>query len=311
MNEFAPRRLAPRRLAPTRLARRRARENRWSIRADDGRSSTDASPSAPIQGPGPIAAPGFDLTPVLQAKPATKLRANTASGPGQAVIQRVDSDDEEWEPSEEDQNQRIQDERDDMVPANKRKQFFPSGFYKETRPALMNRQGFTIGEDGKGELNMPDGSKMPMRRKKKNKKEWVEDRQFEKKEHQPDIDHETDVLLLQEHYDQAGLSDMSDDEDENFRSFLYNYPDNLSIKSKKVHKSKKTYRGNQDLSRFARGTKKFIKKARRDYKSNVSGRLAEKELKLGKHDRIEERIARAARERYRKKKKRGLKTTTN
>ncbi len=160
-----------------------------------------------------------------------------------------------------------------------REKFWPGGFVKnkeyDTRDRLMKRQNFKIDEHSPKKASMESGLTKDRFDMKKYKDRWVEDRSFEGDPHRPDIDHDIDVLALEQARNDAEISDLSTDEEQVFRSFVYNDEENLRILPKKDHKGekdskkkgKKTFRWGEIPDSLLKRAKNFWEASRARFKA--------------------------------------------
>ncbi|HKI04785.1 MAG TPA: DUF4157 domain-containing protein [Thermoanaerobaculia bacterium] len=143
------------------------------------------------------------------------------------TVQRM-KDDDEYIPEEE------KYDPDEYVRATKSRGL---SFYSETRKELTEEQTrngtLYSGKDGTG----------PMMKMKKYNNKLIEDRKYDKKPHQPSIDHVIDWLVLEKSmHAKIEEEDMSDAELEEFKKYTYSYKPNLQILSKGEDLKKKRYR---------------------------------------------------------------------
>ncbi len=200
----------------------------------------------------------------------------------QYVVQRVDSDDEGYEGDFEDEEMSIEEsdgetyepESDDGFidpdeifresgKSYRSSRSFYTGKERDTRKSLMERQTDSSGKlysgfDGKGEVIKLDGMGREIRKHKtkgaKNK--------------QPDIDHIIDFVAIDDEVDKYNESDMSSDETEEYKNFLYNDESNLEILSKNKHKGKKRYTRDTVTKTIRKKAKKMVKAKRADFKAS-------------------------------------------
>ncbi len=121
----------------------------------------------------------------------------------------------------------------------KRQKFFPYGFYSDTRENLMRAQNFhEHSESSDDEASMDDtmGGRFTLKKFKKN---WIENREFVGKKHQPIIDHKLDVEAYIQGYDEAFIYEgdpPSPTTEDSFKQYVYNDEENLRILPKRIDK---------------------------------------------------------------------------
>ncbi|WP_143032813.1 hypothetical protein [Tenacibaculum sp. MAR_2010_89] len=198
------------------------------------------------------------------------------------IVQRVDSDDEGYEGGSEDEEMNIEEsdgetyepESDDgyidpeeiyRTPGTSYRgsRSFYTGKHRDTRKSLMERQTDSSGKlhsgfDGKGEVIKLDGMGREIR---KHKTKGAKDKQ-------PDIDHMIDYIAIDDEVDKYDESEMSSDETEEYKNFLYNDESNLEILSKNEHKGKKRYTRDTVTKTIRKEAKKMVKAKRADFKAS-------------------------------------------
>lgn len=204
----------------------------------------------------------------------------------QNIVQRVDTNDEGYEVDSDDDQMNIEEfdgeiyepESDDgfidpeEIYREKGKSYrssrsFYTGKKQDTRKNLMARQTDSSGIlhsgfAGKGEVIRLDGKGREIRKHKTKGAKYK----------QPDIDHMIDFVAIDDEVDKYDGSDMSSDETEEYKNFLYNDESNLEILSKDKHKGKKRYTRDTVTKTIRKKAKKLVKAKRVDFKTSADAK---------------------------------------
>ncbi|MGG8496998.1 hypothetical protein ACQY1Q_11305 [Tenacibaculum sp. TC6] len=198
----------------------------------------------------------------------------------QKIIQRMDSD-EEYEP-ESDAEMFDADEiyRNPSKSYRGSRSFF-TGKDQDTRKNLVKRQ---TGTDGKLYSGFKgDGPEIKL---DKQGREIRDHSKKSTKNKQPDIDHIIDFLAIDDEVDRYDDSDLSEDETEEFKNYLYNVEDNLEILSKSQHKRKKKYTRDTLTKKIKKQARDFVKTQRQKFKTDAK---SQKRLK-SRHKRSKKKL---------------------
>ncbi len=201
----------------------------------------------------------------------------------QNIVQRVDTDDEGYEADSDDQMESDSDEEyelesddgyidPDDIYREKGKSYrssrsFYTGKRRDTRKNLEKRQKdakgiLHSGFSGKGGVIKLDGKGREIR---KHKTKGA-------KHKQPDIDHMIDFVAIDDEVGKYDGSDISSDETEEYKNFLYNDESNLEILSKDEHKGKKRYTRDTVTKKISKKAEEFVKAKRVDFKLSADAK---------------------------------------
>ncbi|WP_417799598.1 hypothetical protein [Tenacibaculum sp.] len=180
-----------------------------------------------------------------------------------------DDSENEYEPESEDE--RIDSEEIFYDKPYRGSRFFYTSKDQDTRKNLIERQ---TGSDG--ELHSGFYGDGPVIKLDSKGREIREHNKKSTKNKQPDIDHIIDFVAIDDEVNKYDDSDLSSDETEEFKNYLYNFEGNLEILSKSAHKSKRRYTRETVTKKISKEARELVKEQRKNFKTDVK---AQKRLK--------------------------------